>query len=263
MSITDILQETSKKHMNKNMVGDTIVQGVMVGIVAENNNKNFPGMVRVQIPTRDKNKNILQWMKVINLLGGKTWGGYIVPEIGEQVVVAFENGNINNAYVIGSIYKNDSEIPSKNYTDENYKKLFSTKGGNQIVFDDETDKQKITINTNSKQTITLDDEKKLISIKDKDSKNMIEINTEKGTMSVKVDNKLTIDINGITIEMLGDSKKISVKCSSVNIDADQSINLNTQNLKFNATTLDMSASASAKLASDGTVQIKGSIIKLG
>ena len=68
MSITDIFEETSKKYMNKSLVGDTIVQGVMVGIVVENNNKQFPGMVRVQIPTRDKDKNILQWMKDIKKL---------------------------------------------------------------------------------------------------------------------------------------------------------------------------------------------------
>lgn len=263
MSITDILKETSKKYINKNMVGDTIVQGVMIGIVAENNNKNFPGMVRVQIPTRDNDKNILQWMKVISVMGGKNWGGYFIPEIGDEVVVTFEHGNINNAYVIGSIFKNDSDILAQSYTNENYKKVFKTKGENKILIDDEEDKQKIFMTTKKEHTISLDDENNLISIKDKDKKNIIEMNTEKGTINIKSNSKLVIDINGTKVEILGDENKVSIKCGSFNVNADQNVNIKGQNIKIDATTLDLKASASAKLSSDGATQIKGSVVKLG
>ena len=228
MSITDIFEETSKKYMNKSLVGDTIVQGVMVGIVVENNNKQFPGMVRVQIPTRDKDKNILQWMKVISFMGGKTWGMYCIPEIDDEVVIVFENGNINNAYVIGTIFKSDSQMLSDNYTDENYKKVLLTKGKNTIAIDDEADKQKINIQTNKGHTFSLDDEKNLISVKDKDGKNSIEIDTEKGTINVKADSKLVVDINGVKVEMIGDSKKISVNCDTITVKANQQVSVEGQ-----------------------------------
>lgn len=263
MSIADILQENSEKHMHKNMVGDTIVQGVMVGIVAENNNEEYPGMVRVQIPTRDKNKNVLQWMKVINLLSGKNWGSYIVPEVGEQVVVAFENGNINNAYVIGSIYKSNSEIPNNNYTRDNNKKLFLTKGGNQVFFDDEADKQKISICTKNKQTIVLDDEKKLISINDKDNKNIVKIDTENGVIELGAEKELKICVNDVKAAIDGESGKISIDCNELNIDAKNSVTIKTANYKLDSTNFGLGASATGKIEVNGPLQYKASVIKMG
>ena len=94
MSISDILIENSKKMLNKSLTGDTVVPGLMLGIVKENNNNKFPGRVRVQIPTRDNDKNILQWMKVCVLYAGPKYGLYWIPEIGDQVLVGFVNGNI-------------------------------------------------------------------------------------------------------------------------------------------------------------------------
>ena len=263
MSITDVLEETSRKYAKKNMAGDTVINGIMIGVVIENNNKKFPGMVRVQVPTRDDKRNILQWMKVISVMSGKTWGGYFIPEIGEEVVIAFEDGNINNAYVIGSIFKNDSEILSQNYTEENFKKIFITKGKNQILIDDETDKQKVLVNTNSGQSIEINDEDKLISITDKQKKNLIEMKTEDGVINIKSESKLTIDINGTKIEISGDTGKIIMKADSINIEAEQSINIKGQTIKMSSSNFNVNSSGSAKVNSDGMVQIKGNVVKLG
>ncbi|MBP0979318.1 MAG: phage baseplate assembly protein V [Oscillospiraceae bacterium] len=261
MSITDIFEETSKKMMNKNMTGDTIIPGVMIGIVVENNNNKFPGMIRVKIPTRDDKKNIFQWMKVISVAGGKNWGMYCLPEIGEEVVVVFENGNINKAYVIGSIFKNDSQVLSDGFSDENYKKIFLTKGGNKIFIDDETDKQKVIVSTKEGHSVSLDDEDKSILLKDKDKKNIIKIDSENGKINIMSESKLEIDIGGIKIEMIGDSKKITVKCDSLDIDSSR-VKVEGDNISIKATTFDVSASSSAKIASNGLTQIKGSTVKL-
>ena len=262
MSITDILQETSKKYLNKSMVGDTVIHGVMIGVVVENNNKKFPGMVKVKIPTRDNKRNTLQWMKVVSIMGGKNWGSYCIPEINDEVLIAFENGNINNAYVIGSIFKNDSQLLTDSYTDENYKKVFLTKGKNQISVNDEQDKQSICIKTNNGHCVCLDDEKNLISLIHEKSKNFVKINTENGTIEVNAQSKLTIKINGIKLELIGDSGKVSLNCDSLNIQASQNISIDGQAVKIKSTSLDMSASTSAKLAADGITQIKGTV-KLG
>lgn len=262
MSITDILQETSRKRLNKNMVGDTLLQGVMIGIVVENNDKKFPGMVRVQVPTRDNKRNILQWMKVVNFMGGKNWGIYCIPEVDDEVLIAFENGNINRAYVIGSIFKNDSQLLSDSYTDENYKKVFFTKGKNKISINDENDKQSISIETNKGHAIYLDDDKNLISLTDKKNKNSMKIDTDKGVITVDSESKLIINVNGIKLELTGDNGKVSLTCDSLNVKANQNINIEGQTIKVKSTALDMSASTSAKLSADGMTQIKG-MVKLG
>ncbi len=263
MSITDILEETYRKSANKNISGDVVVHGIMVGIVVENNNDKFPGMVRVQIPTRDDRRNVLQWMKVASFMGGKSWGGYFIPEIGEQVIIAFGEGNINNAYVIGSVFKNDSEILSRNYTDGNYKKAFFTKGGNEILIDDEQDKQKIIIKTNGGQSVEIDDENKLISIGDKQGKNLVEMKTEDGIINMKTENKFTLNVNGVKIEISGDSGKMLVKADNIDIEASQNINIKGQTVKVDSSTLNFKASGSAVIESSGVLQVKGATVKLG
>lgn len=261
MSITDIFEETSKKMMNKSITGDTIVPGIMIGIVVENNNNKFPGMVRVKIPTRDEKKNIFQWMKVVSIMSGKNWGMYCLPEIGDEVVVAFENGNINKAYVVGSIFKNDSQVLNDNFSEENYKKVFLTKSGNKILIEDEEDKQKIVVSTKEGHSISLDDENNNIFLKDKEQKNIIKINSENGTIDIMSENKFIININGIKIEMLGDSKKIMIKCDDIDIDTSK-LNIKSNDIKVKTTTLNIDASSSAKISSSGLTQIKGSTVKL-
>ena len=263
MSISDILTENSKKMLNKSLTGDTIVPGLMLGIVKENNNNKFPGRVRVQIPTRDKDKNILQWMKVCALYAGPQYGLYCVPEIGDQVLVGFVNGNINNAYVLGSIFKNDSDFVSENYTDENYKKSLITNGKNQFLIYDETDKQKIKILTPKQHSLMLDDEADVISFKDKDNKNSVEINSKDGLINIKAEKKLNININDAKITISEDGKTVSVVCGSCTIKADDNVNIKGQNVKIDATTFSVSASNGVKIKADGMVKISGQTVKLG
>lgn len=265
MSISDIIKETSEKSKNKNLAGDTIMHGVVVGIVVENGSRDFAGMVRVKIPTRDKNKNVLQWMKVVSTMGGKAWGSYVIPEIGDQVLVAFEEGNINNAYVIGSIYKNNSSTVGKYYTDENYKKVFKTKGGNRIEIDDTDDKQSISLVTKNGHTVSMDDASSTITISDKDKGNMMRIDTRLGFIDIKTGNKIAIEVNGAKFEMIGGLGMVNLNCVSFNVNAAQSISLAAGGgISVTAMgAMQLKAVGATALTSEAVMQLKGTLIKLG
>ena len=264
MSITEILQESAVKQVNKSSTGDPIINGVVIGTVRENNSDEFPGMVRVQVKTRDRDKDVLDWMYVVSNMAGKSWGGYFIPEIGDQVVVVFQDGNINKGYVIGSIYKRDTNMLSKNFTEENYNKVFKTKGGNTFKIYDEDDKQKIEIITNNEKSLKLNDEKETMSMSDKDGENAIIINSKDGKTTIKANKKVIIDVNGTMIEVLGDSNKVSIKCGTLNINADQNINIQSQSITIDAkNTLNIKGAGNAQLTSNGVVKLAGSLIKMG
>ena len=60
MSFYDMIGEISDRQATKTETGDTRINGVVVGIVAKNYDKDMPGRVCVTIPTRDNKANELQ-----------------------------------------------------------------------------------------------------------------------------------------------------------------------------------------------------------
>ena len=133
MGLFDIIDEIAEKQVMKTDTGDNRIFGVLVGTVAKNYDVNMPGRVCVTIPVRDANANELQWARVAMLSHGKNWGHYFQPEVGDQVLLAFEQGYIERPYVIGCVAK-DSNLFLKQAVDQNnqYKKI-QTKNGNTIM----------------------------------------------------------------------------------------------------------------------------------
>ena len=124
MGLFDIIDQIAESQITKTETGDNRIFGVMVGTVAKNYDKDMPGRVCVTIPVRDKEANVLQWARVAMPSHGKKWGSYFQPEIGDQVLLAFEQGNIEKPYVIGCVAK-DTNIFLKSAADSNnqYKKI--------------------------------------------------------------------------------------------------------------------------------------------
>ena len=94
MGFYDIMDEIAARQAVKSDTGDNKILGVMPGIVAKNYDAQMPGRVCVQIPVRDEDANELKWARLAMPSSGKKWGHYFLPEVGDQVLLAFEQGNI-------------------------------------------------------------------------------------------------------------------------------------------------------------------------
>lgn len=44
------------------------------------------------------------WLRVMTPVAGGNWGGHLTPRPGQEVIVAFQNGNIDRPVVVGSVY---------------------------------------------------------------------------------------------------------------------------------------------------------------
>lgn len=134
--------------------------GMVSGIVLENYNDKYPGMVKVEYGAGEKGKNKSGWIPVASFYAGKEHGAYFLPEIGSEVLVAFILGNWDKPVVIGSLWNKQSPIPKGIPEKKNFNKTIKTKGGDQILFSDEDKKQSIEITTPSGLKIGIYDEKK-------------------------------------------------------------------------------------------------------
>lgn len=288
MAIFDIIEDVSKKRMEKTDTGDSRIMGIMLGKVVKNYDENMPGRVSVILLSREQGEGEgdeadntrLLWARVVMPSSGGAWGHYFIPEVGDLVLVAFEEGNIERAYVIGCIPKTNDKILTGSRDEKNKYKKIVTKNGNSIIFEDISgdddgggqdepgSKDVMTIRTAlQSHRLVLNNEKKLIELSDKEGKNYIKMNTdpEKGHIEIKADKKMTIKVgDNITLTMNGETGAVSLKAKKVSVEADDSIGIESQSrANFKGSNVSLEAGGSMKISSGGLVEVSGTPIKLG
>lgn len=270
MGLFDVIDEITEKQVMKTDTGDNRIFGVMTGIVAKNYDKDMPGRICVTIPVRDQGANELQWARLAMPSSGTRWGHYFLPEVGDQVLLVFEQGNIEKPYVIGCIPK-DSNKFLKNAVDPNnqYKKIV-TKHGNSIIFEDnqagDGDNDKIKILTaNGGHMVLMDNQNKKISITDKEGKNKIVMKTEMGHMEIQAEKKLTIKVgDAVTLTLNGNSGGVQLECSKFTVKARDNINMESNGVaKLAGSNVTLDASSMLKAKSSGAAIVEGNPIKIG
>lgn len=270
MGLFDVIDQIAENQIMKTETGDNRIFGVMVGTVAKNYDKDMPGRVCVTIPVRDKKANELQWARVAMPSHGKNWGIYFQPELGDQVLLAFEQGNIEKPYVIGCVPKDSNSFLKNAYDQDNQYKKIITRNGNSVIFEDnaqgEGEKDKITIHTAGEtHSVLLDNEKNKIVIKDKENKNFIEMKTQTGDMQIQADAKLVIKVGeNIELTMNGNNGGVTLNCSKLTIKTTGNTNVEaTGSLKAAGATVTLEANSMLKMNSSGAAMIGGSPIKIG
>lgn len=234
----------SLNSMNDRLLG--LVQGVYVGIVTDNKDPENLGRVKVKIPILD-DKNALDWARMTTLMAGGGRGTLFLPEVGDEVLVAFQMGDIREPIVIGSLWNKQGPPPSGKDEKNNIRKITS-RAGHEMMFDDTDGNGKITMKTKKGQQLEISEKDDTIKLQEQNGQTIItikggssnEIEVKSGTTKIVINNK-----GDATIES---SKAIKLKSTQIAIEA--------------TATLDLKASAALNLKSDGLITIKGSIVKI-
>lgn len=87
-------------------------QTLLVGIVTDIVDPKGLGRVKVKFPTLTEGDNS-NWARVVGLGAGKNRGTYWLPEINDEVLVAFEHGDIHRPYIIGGVWNGKDPTPRK------------------------------------------------------------------------------------------------------------------------------------------------------
>jgi uncharacterized protein involved in type VI secretion and phage assembly len=104
-------------------------QGVYVGIVKAN---KLDDEGRIQIMMEGINQSGVYLARIASLMAGNNMGIEFLPEVGDQVLVAFEQGSFNKPIVIGSLWNKRDKPPVNNSDGNNNIKIIKTRGGNEI-----------------------------------------------------------------------------------------------------------------------------------
>lgn len=239
------------------------VNSITTGIVKENWDKDHPGMIKVELFLGEQGKNVTGWVPIATPYGGKAHGLYMLPEVGSEVVVGFNMGDRNCPIVIGCLWNHVNTLPPDTANKKNSIKRFKTKGGCEVVFEEEEKKEKIKISTPGELSIQLDDEKKAITVIDKDGKNGITIDCGKGAVTVLADKKMEFSVGGeIMMSLDGGSKTTTLKSNNIKLQAKQGLELKGQSLKAEGSMTELKGKSTLKIESSAIAEIKGAMVKI-
>lgn len=245
------------------LVGE--ISGLMIGKVKQlDQDPDNQYRIMLTLPImQDDNTGI--WARLSSYYATSSAGSFFIPEIGDEVVVGFLNGDPGSPIVLGSLYNSTNKAPNE-FTKDNYTKALITKALNKIEFDDEN--KIITVTTPGNNQAVLSDKDKSVTIQDQNS-NSIVMNSDGITIKDKSGNKIVLSSSGIEINSAS-NVKIS---ASQNINASATSNLDlsaTQNVSVSGlqisnsanTSFKASGNASAELSASGQTTIKGAMVMI-
>jgi hypothetical protein len=124
---------------------DEFLDGVHVALVTNNKDPENQGRVKVRFPWLDDTAES-HWCRLSARYAGKDRGMYFVPEVGDEVLVVFELGDMNQPFVVGSLWNGKDALPEPGHPDgaDNHK-VIETRSGHRLVFDDTSGAERIAL----------------------------------------------------------------------------------------------------------------------
>ncbi len=238
-----------------------MINGVIRGVVKENWDEKNQGKVKVEFYMGETGKSMSSWIPVAMPYTGNKAGFYMLPEVGCEVVVGFEMGNPDCPIVLGSLWNNKAPIPDETPEKENLVKRIKTKGGHQILFQEEKDKGILQLNTPGELTIKLEDEPQKITIQDKNGDNVLTLDGKNGAVAISGKKKLELQVGGKSLITL-ENDKVTIGAGTVSIEGKQSLKVQSQSADVKSNMLGIKADASLKIESSAMLEVKGAMVKL-
>jgi phage protein D/phage baseplate assembly protein gpV len=243
----------------------------IVGIVTNNDDPLQLGRVKVKFPTLFENDES-NWARLVSPMAGSSRGFLTIPEIDDEVLVAFENGDQNRPYVLGSVWSSKDMPPegTKSVLSNGVvnQRLWRSRSGHLFIFDDTDGSESIQIidkTTNNKIVITSFDNKLDVQLEGD-----IVVTSRTGKISMTAQKDISIESTGGNVSIKGIETAFEAQ-SSATMKSGSSMDLKS-GTAMNAsagTSVSVTGATSAKLGApkvdvqgDATTTIKGGIVNI-
>jgi phage baseplate assembly protein gpV len=97
--------------------------GVAISIVTDIKDPEGQGRVRVRFPHQPE--ILSAWAPIAAAMAGKNRGAYLMPEVGDEALVAFEQGDFDHPYIVGFLWNGVDTPPAQDFRD---RKIVSLNG---------------------------------------------------------------------------------------------------------------------------------------
>jgi uncharacterized protein involved in type VI secretion and phage assembly len=174
---------------------DGFIQGLAVGVVTDNQDDEGLARVRVRLPWHAEGDTSF-WARLAMPMAGDNRGMYCVPEIGDEVLVAAENGDPSHFYVLGALWNGQAPPPDNNDDGNNDRRLFRSRAGHELRFDD-GDNPEIELKLSDGKHLVMDDDGVVL---EDGNGNTIKIESGSGAISITAGSQLKLKSQSVSIE---------------------------------------------------------------
>jgi uncharacterized protein involved in type VI secretion and phage assembly len=173
--------------------------GAQLAVVKSVQDPQSLGRVQIQLYGADPDGAALVWARVSTPFAGNLYGAFLIPNVGEEVMVLFVGGDARYPVVVGSLWNGSQTLPDEIGGDEVDRWSFTGRAGTHIAIKEESSGQeKVEIETPTGVKATISDE-------------------NGGEIVLKVfTHTITLGTSGISIETSGE---FSVEASSISLSA--------------------------------------------
>jgi uncharacterized protein involved in type VI secretion and phage assembly len=211
------------------------VVGLITAVVTNNSDPKKLGRVKLKYPQLADDLES-DWAALVAPGAGPATGLMLVPEVNDEVLVGFIQGDMNHPFVLGGLWNGVDAPPEP-------PKIADGKVGNRIL------------KTRKGHIFRLTDEagQEKIELIDSKGKNLFEIDSANDSITLKA-------AKDITIEATGD---ITIKGMNIKIQAQQKLDASGQMVKAEAQTqIALKGGTTAELSASGQTKISGGMVMI-
>lgn len=172
-----------------------LVKGVAVAVVTQNQDDEGQCRVRVSYPWHDKPRDSY-WARLAVPMAGNERGLVMIPEVGDEVLVAFEREDLRFPYVLGALWNGEDAPPLANDDGNNDKRILKSRKAHYLLFDDGS-RGVVELSHVNGGKVRFDDDGIVVS---DDNGNQIKIESASGAMTIEAGGRLQIRAASISIE---------------------------------------------------------------
>jgi uncharacterized protein involved in type VI secretion and phage assembly len=199
---------------------DGLFHGVVIGVVTNNQDPDGMHRVKVRFPWLNDGDES-HWARVVAPMAGPDRGAYFLPEADDEVLVAFEHGSLEHAYVIGALWNGQDKPPENNSDGRNDNRTLKSRSGHIIrMCDSDGDERLELIDKTGQNRVIIHSKDNKITI---EAQGDIEITSSTGKVKidamagVEITSKADVKIQAQTTVDMSATGQVNIKGSLVNV----------------------------------------------
>jgi uncharacterized protein involved in type VI secretion and phage assembly len=187
------------------------------GIVTNNKDPAELGRVKVKMPALMADLES-GWCRMVTPMAGDGRGFFTLPEVGDEVLVAFEAGDVSRPVVLGALWNGQDRLPENaaravSEGGQVDHRLWKSRSGHMLLFDDSDGKEQVVIQDKEGNQVVIESANNTLKVVMKERGN-VEVEAP-GNITLKAGANVKIEAGGqLNIEAGG---ALALKGSVVNI----------------------------------------------
>jgi uncharacterized protein involved in type VI secretion and phage assembly len=197
--------------------------GVYPALVISVTDPDQLGRVQVRLPWSPDvgNSSYEGWARIATLMGGNNRGTWFIPDVNDEVLIAFEAGHPRRPYVVGALWNGQDKPPEDmDGSGNNYLKTILSRQGIRITLDDTEGAVKLRLETPNSQSIVLSDADNSITVENNSGNSIILgtsgiMITAASQIKIQASSSVEIEASSVTVKSAFSEFSGVVKCSTL------------------------------------------------